>query len=316
MTAKLSRSLLPTPTRPSKLNPSELSPRRPHFQQTMKDSYPPFNNTSCLSGRDKPIVISAQRSGLNFLRVCIETLTGRRTPGKPLILTDGETAFLRTHDAGGVVGRDITHAHIPPRLARLLTTCRRNMNQLTGKNKSLRRYLLHCSPAWHPISRRSSRSRRIALLIRNPVDLFGRELRTSTEWTAWHKLEVFIGNLNRFVRLSKDDKCAFYYEDFTQYPTKMFHVISFLELKTVDGSTVSSNDLEAKWEALRSFGFHAYNKNQRAAGGSLTSRMGGRRPNHHELVSKDLAIRIRGHLCRHLLPRASELLHRYTVPEG
>lgn len=54
------------------------------------------------------IVVSTQRSGLNWIRYCVEALSGRRTPGLPL-LVPGElqapSVFDRTHDAAGVTDR-------------------------------------------------------------------------------------------------------------------------------------------------------------------------------------------------------------------
>lgn len=54
----------------------------------------------------KPVVISSQRSGLNSLRICIESLTGKRTPGKTLLVETGPTTFVRTHDPASPSGKD------------------------------------------------------------------------------------------------------------------------------------------------------------------------------------------------------------------
>jgi hypothetical protein len=54
------------------------------------------------------IVVSTQRSGLNWLRYCVEALSGRRTPGLPLLVEaplHAPTPFDRTHDALGLTAR-------------------------------------------------------------------------------------------------------------------------------------------------------------------------------------------------------------------
>jgi len=47
------------------------------------------------------IIVSYPRSGLNWLRYCIEFFSGVRTPGKPLIVEQGKTIISRTHDVRG-----------------------------------------------------------------------------------------------------------------------------------------------------------------------------------------------------------------------
>src|SRR5436190_1170629 len=44
------------------------------------------------------MVISFQRSGLNWLRYCTEYFTGTRTPGRPQIIAEGPVFFDRAHD--------------------------------------------------------------------------------------------------------------------------------------------------------------------------------------------------------------------------
>jgi len=54
------------------------------------------------------IVVSTQRSGLNWLRYCVEAVAGRRTPGLPLLVQaplEAPTVFDRTHDALGLTER-------------------------------------------------------------------------------------------------------------------------------------------------------------------------------------------------------------------
>jgi hypothetical protein len=58
--------------------------------------------------RSANLVLSTQRSGLNWVRYCVEALTGRRTPGLPLLVQAPlvePTPFDRTHDAQGITTR-------------------------------------------------------------------------------------------------------------------------------------------------------------------------------------------------------------------
>ena len=48
--------------------------------------------------RRKGIIISYQRSGLNWVRYCIEYLTGLRTSGQTKLLEKGDLAVYRTHN--------------------------------------------------------------------------------------------------------------------------------------------------------------------------------------------------------------------------
>ncbi len=53
-------------------------------------------------------VVSAQRSGLNWLRFCIESFYGRRTPGQTSVIPAAEqpeAAFVRSHDALNLTSR-------------------------------------------------------------------------------------------------------------------------------------------------------------------------------------------------------------------
>jgi len=55
--------------------------------------------------RTKSIIVSHPRSGLNWVRYCIEHATGGRTPGRTHLVADGEPVIYRTHD--------VRHAHGP-----------------------------------------------------------------------------------------------------------------------------------------------------------------------------------------------------------
>ena len=50
------------------------------------------------SPQPRTLVISFPRSGLNWLRHCTEHFSGRRTPGRTHIISEGPTIFDRAHD--------------------------------------------------------------------------------------------------------------------------------------------------------------------------------------------------------------------------
>ncbi len=54
----------------------------------------------------KNILVSHPRSGLNWVRYCIEYASGMRTPGRAKLVTEGEPAFYRTHDVRHAKGPD------------------------------------------------------------------------------------------------------------------------------------------------------------------------------------------------------------------
>ena len=56
--------------------------------------------------RSKTILVSHPRSGLNWIRYCIEYASGMRTPGRPKLIADGEPAIYRTHDVRHASGPD------------------------------------------------------------------------------------------------------------------------------------------------------------------------------------------------------------------
>ncbi len=55
---------------------------------------------------NKGIIISYQRSGLNWVRYCIEHFTGLRTPGRTKLIEGGKIAVYRTHNINKRKGHD------------------------------------------------------------------------------------------------------------------------------------------------------------------------------------------------------------------
>jgi hypothetical protein len=124
------------------------------------------------------MVISFQRSGLNWLRYCTEYFTGMRTPGRPQIIAEGPFFFDRAHDV----------RRKPKR------------SDFTG--------LYDESGA--------EVYQRVALLLRNPYDCFISHYlgRAGVKFKqGLDRFEAFANNINQFDGL-KARKAVFYFEEF------------------------------------------------------------------------------------------------------
>lgn len=225
----------------------------------------------------KPIVISSQRSGLNFLRVCIESLTGQRTPGKPLLVEkspDKPTVFLRTHDAANISGKG--------------------------------------DGAWLEVDPELARGRKIVLLIRNPFEIFARELKIADQDAAWLKLELYVSNLNHFCLLGDCEKHHSHYEDFTVDPRHMTDLIRFMKIKTADGRHVEPETAAREWANLQETGRNLYDQNQKSAGGSMSRNAEDKMKFHQSILSdgdKEAVIRF---LDEKASPAGKAILARYV----
>lgn len=225
----------------------------------------------------KPIVISSQRSGLNFLRVCIESLTGRRTPGKTLLLEgspDNPTAFIRTHDAANI----------------------------SKKGEG----------SWKEIDPALARGRKIVILIRNPFEIFARELKIADQAAAWFKLELYASNLNHFCSLGDCTKSHFYYEDFSVAPKHMTDLIHFMNIKASDGSRVDLETVEKEWTKLQETGRDLYDMNQRKAGGSMSRNAEDKLSFHQAILSDEDKVKVIKFLEAKVSDPAKAILARYV----
>ena len=125
------------------------------------------------------LVISFQRSGLNWLRYCTEYFTGVRTPGRKQIIAEGSVFFDRAHDVQRKPGR----------------------SDYTG--------LYDASGA--------EIYERVALLLRNPYDCFtshylGRAGITFKK--GLEQFEAYAVNIIKFDALKEARKRVFFFEDF------------------------------------------------------------------------------------------------------
>jgi len=140
------------------------------------------------------MVISFQRSGLNWLRYCTEYFTGMRTPGRPQIIAEGPVFFDRAHDV----------RRKPKR------------SDFTG--------LYRASGA--------EVYERVALLLRNPYDCFTSHYlgRTGANFRkGLEQFEAYANNINQFDAL-KAKKSVFYFEDFVSNEEGTLRFLRFFDI--------------------------------------------------------------------------------------
>jgi hypothetical protein len=144
----------------------------------------------------RTLVISFPRSGLNWLRHCVEYFSGQRTPGHPQIITEGPVLFDRSHD--------VTR---PNRRSDFVSLYRADGSEVYE---------------------------RVALLLRNPYDCFtshylGR--RGFSFKKALAAFEIFAINIAEFDRLPRAQKTAYYFEDYINQEEETFAFLRFLRIE-------------------------------------------------------------------------------------
>jgi hypothetical protein len=140
------------------------------------------------------MVISFQRSGLNWLRYCTEYFTGVRTPGRAQIIAEGPVFFDRAHDV----------RRKPKR------------SDFTG--------LYHASG--------TEVYERVALLLRNPYHCFTSHYLGRAEVSfkqGLEQFEAYANNINQFDAL-KATKEVFYFEDFVSNEKGTLRFLRFFDI--------------------------------------------------------------------------------------
>lgn len=223
----------------------------------------------------KTYVMSTPRSGLNWVRTCVETFSGRATPGKMLIHKKPflylNAPFIRSHDPGG----------------------------FRGKSNA---------GAWRRIKPRAAKSVRVAFLIRDPRELFGREVSRQADAEP---PALFFANVDFYAKLPTPHKAVFYYEDFVKEPAAMAEVLAFLDIQTPDGKPVTAAMLADRWDEMGSLGRSMYDKNQAKAGGSTTQADPYNFTQHQAKLTEDHLSALRAMGDRMLDPAGKELIRRY-----
>jgi hypothetical protein len=142
----------------------------------------------------RTLVISFPRSGLNWLRHCTEHFSGRRTPGRTHLISEGPTIFDRAHDVTRPNKRDFVSLYAPDG---------------------------------------SEIYQKVALLLRDPCACFTSHYVTRGESSFTKSLAAFgtfATNIIEFDRLQKADKEVFYFEDFASQEPGTFAFLQFLGL--------------------------------------------------------------------------------------
>lgn len=224
----------------------------------------------------KPMVISTPRSGLNFIRLCVESLGNVRTPGRTLLIdatAQAEAVFDRTHDGAGLRSRETGH--------------------------------------WLPVDEDARRL--VMVLIRDPLEIFGRGAKMHrTTGHALRELELYASNLNRFCALPEASRGAFYYEDYTVSPAGMAEAVAFLRVVPMSQAEMAEA-LEKDWERLRTLGRELYDKNQAEAGGSMTKADPNNLKHHQESLDDEAVALAKSALSRTLGSPAKALIARYGL---
>jgi len=195
----------------------------------------------------KRIIVSTQRSGLNWLRYNIEYHAGLRTPGKELLIspeTQEQACFIRSHDPLG--SSDLKDNS----LKKLLS--------IKGKKKGV---------AWERINPKSTKNDIVVLLLRDYRESF---VRTADK--DYSKFDVYLSNIRFFVQSNSAEKAVFYYEDFVKEPTQMYSLLSFLQLSRINGKTFNSASVASAWDNNASASVDKYTVNQAAGGGAMTKK--------------------------------------------
>jgi hypothetical protein len=177
-------------------------------------------------------VISAPRSGLNWLRYCIEYHYGVRTPGKRQIISKDDQpdcAFIRSHDplSGGA---------------------KRN------------------SRAYRKIDPGETAGGTLLLILRHPFELFVRMANRD-----YRQFACFPSNIQFFTRATAEKKKVVYYEELIRDPAVMASAMAFLEIEPCAGRpTPKAEDIAAVWDETAEASRSNYSVNQSRSGGSQT----------------------------------------------
>jgi hypothetical protein len=141
------------------------------------------------------MVISFQRSGLNWLRYCTEYFTGVRTPGRPQIIAEGPVFFDRAHDV-----------RRKPRRSDYRSLYDTNGEEIYESVALLLRNPYHCFTS-HYLGRAGISFRR-----------------------GLGQFEAYANNIRQFDALKKAKKSAFYFEEFINNEPGTLAFLHFFEI--------------------------------------------------------------------------------------
>lgn len=182
-------------------------------------------------------ILSAPRSGLNWVRYCVEYYCKLETPGRHKLIeqdTPPKIAFTRTHDP-----------------------YRYRLRSLFGLKYRI---------AWTPVTRKQTLDAKVVLLIRNPIELFVR-----MAGKDYAKMKPLFNCIEFFDKLDHSNKAVFYYEDFTDRAESMFELIKFLDFDLTHlEDEISLDFLQKTWLETAQLSRADYNIEHKAGGGAMT----------------------------------------------
>ncbi|WP_417544100.1 hypothetical protein [Marinobacter sp.] len=234
----------------------------------------------------KRIIVSTQRSGLNWLRYNIEYHAGLRTPGKELLIspeTQEQACFIRSHDPLG--SSDLKGNGLQKFLP------------LRGKKKGV---------AWERINPKSTKNDIIVLLLRDYRESF---VRTADK--DYSKFDVYLSNIRFFVQSYSENKAVFYYEDFVKKPSEMYNLLSFLQLSRINGNNFDAEGVASAWDSNASASVEKYSVNQAAGGGAMTKKNPDDFKFHQSKISMEELDHLKTHVRDKLKPAELDLINRY-----
>lgn len=216
-------------------------------------------------------IISCPRSGLNWVRFCIEYYYGQVTPGRTLLIehVDGApVAFERSHDPLGLV-----------------------------KKRE--------AGAWKNIDPNTIDDAKVVLIIRDPLEVFVRSADKSMRAFLF-----FIGNIRFFSAASKKNRKVFYYNDLVRDPETMAQLFKFLDLEPADGfQTPSVDKLKAEWEEVSEKSRSSYDVKHLSGAQTKTDPLNFQF--HQKKLSERQKIRVWRFLKQNLTSAEFELLARF-----
>jgi hypothetical protein len=164
--------------------------------------------------KNRALVISFQRSGLNWLRHCAEYFGGIRTPGRAQLISEGPVLFDRAHDVRRSTKRS--------EFAGLYAT---DGTEIYG---------------------------RVALLLRDPYDCFTSHYLSRRGFSFRKGLEAFesyANNIAAFDQLREAEKAVFYFEEYINKESGTFAFLRFFGIEP----TTRPHDFQSLVQASRAW---------------------------------------------------------------
>lgn len=223
---------------------------------------------------NKRYIISAPRSGLNWLRFLIEKLYGISTPGKKVLVgtqDKNDIDFIRSHDP--------------------LRASKRKTDAL----------------AWARIRPEETAHGIVLLIVRDPLEVFVRMAKKKPK-----AFKLYSGNIRFFQKTTAKKKMCVYYEDLISNPQTMKETLAFLELKSVDGfNGFKLEALAENWDVLNDESRKLYDKNQSRGGGSQTRLVADKFTHHQKQLTKTQKLKVWRLVQNELDTDELKLLERY-----